>query len=449
MPDLDDVKIEDVLKDLRGITQTLERNLRSITSTPINDLFTKIKKTTADIAKPSTLPKPPPSERYLQLWRQFKQGQINELSKPALKYLCWESDVLEDPDFLRYLTVNSDQLSARAICGLVSSIHNNWKTDSPNKDIARFAAKQLTEFTGKNRTISKWKTDVAMLLGPVGAAHFANKILLASLIEPKIAAEQWALSENTGYMRYAVVNAVNQSLDMIGRKSNVTNYVLNTLLHWNGWHINAEGFRFMVNRLILHPNVHAIEDSLRLNILNHNMLGDPRLPANSGKWSGIDREARQKFIGWLAKRDIVFFFDHVLKGKDRHGRRDFWLRYVDRMVSSRPLLSNDTAAQFRNNRDVNFGKLTSSTNQAAFILDFGDVMAVEFSEVGKIFIYKRSEFEERIKDIWANWYFTEKILKNQKLPDERKIRHRALEDIVNVDWRDNAAYVLAKYGVRP
>ncbi|HKZ41580.1 MAG TPA: EH signature domain-containing protein, partial [Candidatus Hodarchaeales archaeon] len=182
-------------------------------------------------------------------------------------------------------------------------------------------------------------------------------------------------------------------------------------------------------------------------ILNHRLLGDPR--RYRSKWLGVDEIAVQRFISWLSKLDIVFFFDNVLQGRDRQGRRKFWLQYVEKMTSSRPFLSEMTARQFAHVRDVNFGKLTGGANQAAFILHFGEIVVVEFSDVGKIYIYKRNEFEKKIPDMWTMRHMIEYDLKDRRLPEERKIRHQPLNRIVNVDWREQTTSILAREGIRP
>jgi hypothetical protein len=435
MPD-----IYNVLQDLKYLPRLLDSQAKMIIDIPQEENFQQIKKLIDKLAKPST-PRPPPrSEYYLQKWQLYRQNKIANLESTALKYLCWECDLLDDPVFCDYLIQNIKDPNARIIKGLVGSIHLKWEKDSPNKEIVRFTSKQLSIFSGKDRTLSKWKTGTNMLLGTNGPALFANKALLESCAEPKVAADDWAISEHSKYMRYVVVNAAEQCLDRIGQNLAITDYVLNKLLFWNGWNIDADGFMFIVRELILHSNVHSIIEKLRSNILRHRLLGDPRLPANRNKWLGVDSRARQRFIGWLARRDIVFFFDHVLEGHDPHGRRDFWLKYVDRMVASRPLLSDSTAFQFRGNKDVNFGRLSAGTNKAAFVLHFGEIVAVEFSDVGKVYIYKLSEFERFIEDMWTASPIREDRLKNQHLPDERMIRH--------VNWQYKVVNILAREGIR-
>lgn len=441
MPNNKSLSIDSVLDGLRVLPRYLDNISRGIVVTVSGNPFAKIKNTIAKIKKPLTPQPPSQSERYLEQWQQFKQDNTTIIDNLSLKYLCWQRDIVEDPAFSNYLNKNIEQLSARAIKGLVMIIHQNWQKDSPNKEIVKYTIRQLSAFSGRDRTIAKWKSSISMLLGKNGAAYFARDVLLPSLIPPKTAADVWALNENSGYMRYAAVNAFNQSLEKIGKQKDVTNYVLNVLFDWDTWQVNAGGFRFMVKELILHPNVQSIADLLRGKILTHPMLGDPRLPANRNKWSGIDPKAKAGFIAWLSKEDIKFFFDSVLKGHDPHGRRNFWLRYVDKMVASRPLLSEVTALSIRGNKDVKYGRLSAGTNRAAFILHFGEIIAVEFSDVGRVYIYKRSEFEQRIPDMWTNHPIREARLKDTSLPDERMIRH--------VNWGRNVISILAREGVRP
>lgn len=311
MPD-----INEVLQQLKSLPRLLDSHAKKIIDISPEDNFQRIRRLIDKLDKPATPLPPPRSEYYLQQWQQFKHGKIVSLDRAALKYLCWESDLLEDSDFCDYLMQNLKEANARAIKGLIRSIHLKWEKDSPDKKIVRFTARQLSSIAGKDRTISKWKSEIDMILGKSGPALFAKNVFLGSHADPKNAADQWALAEYSAYMRYAVVNAADQCMEHIGRDQINTNFVLDTLFYWNGWESNRSGFDFITKELILHNNVNAIAEELRGAVLGHKLLGDPRLPANQNKWLGVDAKAMQRFIGWLARRDIVFFFDNVLQGND-------------------------------------------------------------------------------------------------------------------------------------
>ena len=441
------LSITDALQGLHQAPRYLDQASKDMVSIEPQVLFRNIVKTIGDIDKPATPQKPPRSKKYLEQWRQYAAGEIKSLDKPALKYLCWESEVIQHPEFCRLLIKNAGTLSPRAIKGLVSTIHYNWHKTAHSDSVTYFTVKELSRYSGNDRTIVKWKSGTKILLENNAAACFAEKELVSDLNDITSTADLWAINEDSAFMRFAVVNAFTQIVGKI-RITAVKNYIFQKLLNWDGWRINLDGFRLVAGKLILSPEASTYHDELRPKILNHPMLGDPRLPANRNKWLSMDEDARKQFIAWLSKEDIRFFFDNVLGGRDPHGRRNFWMKYVDSMVDSRPFLSEATAFPLRTNRDINFGRLSGGQNKAAFVLDFGPLIAVEFSEIGYAYLYTRDEFTRYIPDLWTRVPINESRFKNQGIPSERKIRHKAIAQIVNVDWRKDAAYILSQYGVR-
>ena len=117
-----------------------------------------------------------------------------------------------------------------------------------------------------------------------------------------------------------------------------------------GWGGLLQDFHAAIGATILHPVTTknpGLQERLIKVVLSDTRLGDPRLPRNTKNWLRI-QEARQRFLQWLSRADINFFFEHVLpRGKDPHGRKAFWLRYVPRVLMSRPLLNRDDEARLR------------------------------------------------------------------------------------------------------
>ncbi|MBO0801053.1 MAG: hypothetical protein J2P31_19730, partial [Blastocatellia bacterium] len=177
--------------------------------------------------------------------------------------------------------------------------------------------------------------------------------------------------------------------------------------------------------------------------LNHQKLGDPRWDATS--WAGVSEEARIRLVQWLSRADIVFFFDHVLRGDDPHGRRKFWLQYAASLRQSRPLLRSDDeirlSKEIRRSRGGNtsYGRVTGAAS--SFILDFGSVVAIEFSTTSAIYFYDRETFNEIVPNLWQRYNFLESNL---------KVKERARGWVAHhPDWEIEAASILARYGIRP
>jgi len=163
-------------------------------------------------------------------------------------------------------------------------------------------------------------------------------------------------------------------------------------------------------------------------------------------------EASRRLQEWLSAADITFFFETVLpKGKDPHGRKAFWLRYVGcRGLRSRPLLSNSDKWRLRDvlwkkgAQASDFGRLLDE-DTSAFILDFGPILAIEFSAVGNAcYVYEKRVAAEIVPDIWTSLPFSKTDLKRKtKIATSQPIIH----DRQN-RWKHEMERFLARYGIR-
>ncbi len=215
-----------------------------------------------------------------------------------------------------------------------------------------------------------------------------------------------------------------------------------------------QDFHTAAGTTILHPLAARdleLQEALTKLVLQDTRLGDPRLPRNIKNWLGI-QEARQRLLQWLSQLDIIFFFDHVLpNGADPHGRKAFWLQYVSCKPISRPLLNWDdedrlrVTMQSRQEQLGHFGHVRGRET-SAFLLDFGPVVVVEFSQVGNAcFLYEKPNAEKVIPDFWTQASFTIQYgLKDPLLAADR-VRHDR-----EGRWQKTLADLLAaRYGIRP
>lgn len=384
-------------------------------------------------------------DEYRRAWQSVRdKGVGGTLSDRAVRYLAWEPDVALDPKFHFYLDENNLQLGARGIQGFVRACHHAWPRFLKDTTIQSIALRHLRSYVGANRIISRWKSEkeIVSAAGPNTLA----KAMLAGLLEPHAMAAHWGIDEGSPFFVEMVRAVVDKARSHWRESEDIRAYVFRHLLPWSKWPIAV--LKEVCAECILHPGAMLPEVNERVKsfVTRYPQLGDPRLPEKRTNWLGVRIEAKQRLIEWLSRADIQFFFDHAFpKGGDKHRRKPFWLRYVSRVVMSRPLLSFEDAArlqehQRRHGGEIgNFGKMNGMNS--AFLLDFGNVCAIEFNHVGACYVYDRKATDQVVEDFWARGYFTESKLKKPDLCIERIIH--------NPGWEWKMEQVLARFGVRP
>jgi len=184
-------------------------------------------------------------------------------------------------------------------------------------------------------------------------------------------------------------------------------YLLTALLPWSGW--TVQDFHAAIAATVLHPVTETtaeMPERLSKLVLADVRLGDPRLPSQAHNWRGLPPEARQRLVQWLSRADIAFFFDHVLpESKDQEERKAFWLRYVPRVLNSRPLLQEADALRLQPmlhqmpEQVVHFGAIDGPAS--ALVLDFGAVVVVQVNELSEAcYSYSKRSFDHLVPDLW-------------------------------------------------
>jgi len=290
-----------------------------------------------------------------------------------------------------------------------------------------------------------------MILGPKAHDLMAGELIKCSGGLSGFC-DYWGLSiESSQLFQEAAEVASVLCLEQIDRVPHYREFLFKELMPWSGWAPNT--LKNVLSRLILFPTrdkTDLIEAIVHL-VRSDPRFGDPRHPQNHNNWVGMD-EASRRLQEWLSAADITFFFETVLpKGKDPHGRKAFWLRYVGcRGLRSRPLLSNSDKWRLRDvlwkkgAQASDFGRLLDE-DTSAFILDFGPILAIEFSAVGNAcYVYEKRVAAEIVPDIWTSLPFSKTDLKRKtKIATSQPIIH----DRQN-RWKQEMERFLARYGIR-
>jgi hypothetical protein len=211
-------------------------------------------------------------------------------------------------------------------------------------------------------------------------------------------------------------------------------------------------FSDAISSVILSDSAKRSEDfqrALRCYIQNHKRLGDPRVRESSPNWRSIAPEAAQRYLSWLARDSIIFFFNTILPSNSENGRRkDFWLRYHDRIKDFQVAVSEGDVWKVKSSqqsKDLLYYSRVDHPTTSAFLMKFegygGHFLVVEFSEKGNAaYILRFKAFEAQ-----GVTMRTPRVdLKNHlKFDKTCRIIH-------NGDWESAASYTLAsRFGIRP
>lgn len=376
-------------------------------------------------------------DRYSAEWEAYINGRSSSLSPRAIRTLCWAADVANDKRFYALLESGVSKLSARSLQGLVRSYHARWK--ATGADDVGFRARKLTEeYRGPNRVVERWKGDTAALFGPLAAQKFSSLLLKT---KPEVSAKEWGLNEQTPFFVRSMRHAAERARESFGVPHVADAYFTNILSwpHWTNEELKAE-----VSAAILDPRIQGSQsgtERLRQWILADPRFGDPRLRRRN--WIDVSEPARSAFIQWLSRADIVFFFEHVLpKGRDPHGRKDFWLKYVDQVVVSRPLLNEADRARLilaKHTIGAHVGSLKSPVH-SAFLLQFRDVLVIEYSDNASCYFFTDGA-SSVVPDFWSQQPFSSTKLRDTSRC-EIYFRHVS-------GWQYSVRHHLARYGISP
>jgi EH_Signature domain len=430
----------EILAELERLSSGLHQDAPP--SIPSDRAIGRLRATVARLSQPKKARAVRCPPNYIELWNTIGAFRSAELSSRAIRYLSWETDIAIRPVF-QSVALTPERISARSLQGLVRSMHRRWDStvNTPSVENLRVA---LTTYVKKNALIDKWKQNLVYVLNAEGPTRFATDVLARGTTWDKVA-EEWGLEPDTEFGNAVLTRC--GPLSLASRRGEDFQNAIRFVLPSNHW--RPDSFKSCVQQLILASSRLSPQqsDTLRDFILNDRRLLDPRLPANGLNWTGISDAARDTVIQWLSAEDIQLFFDHVLTTRnDPHGRKPFWLRYKGKVKRSRPLLSALDESRWLANTATrekrNFGRMEYLCSTSAFLLDFGRVMVVEFSQVNNaVYVYEHREIPDLNDAFWSQARFSLSTLKQ---------KDRCIERMTHTPhWQSKMRTLLAQFGIHP
>lgn len=386
---------------------------------------------------------------------------LKSLNLREIKVLCWHPETALDPAFVdgltRHPSFNRKQVW---IAGVVSAYFSNWRQMRSPEKVEALLRDVIGKYDGSGLWILKCRDHAADLFSDRAARYLAAR-LRAEGADVQATLNEWNLSQTSGLGPAVAAAAVedwvytfNRDSPRLSGQQAISRIEELTARLLTFPTISNEVFGKALSEVLVCDRVSSWDDVqrlLKLYILKHPRLRDPRLPINSARWNVISAEGRRRFVSWLAQDDLVFFFDFVIPDrKDPHDRKAFWLQYLGYVEDSRVALSSADRyrLRFQTAGAMSYANISDSMDVSAFLMRFRgkkDFVVVEFSKPGNaIYIHAAEKFTEVLGSLRRTEF---------RLDSQGGLKHHSrIEKFVhrqpNDKWQRNVRDFLASMGVR-
>lgn len=394
-----------------------------------------------------------------RVWERFEKnrGDLDKLNGLEIRTLCAADEFATKPIFVQALESQPVYLkNGRCLYAMANSYFARWREMEAPEQLEELLKNAINRYPRKNPVVERWRSaqslfsakaaealaefvanrrsnvNTVLKLQYVGAATRLAVLTRAKTAE--VAARRFRQSEsstdevtNLSYLQWMIQGVL-------------TDPLLPGALH------------HAVSSLILSRSAEkseSFQQTLRTYIQHHPRLGDPRLRQCMPNWRDMEADAQQRFLSWLAKENILFFFDTILPRNDENRRRaDFWLRYHKQIKDFQVAISEQDSWKLKANKSHTDLPLHSRVTQgatSAFLIQFRgyetDYIVVEFSETGNAaYIYDRATFESTNINLRTPQFQLNRHLKHERWP--HRILHLG-------GWEFSARQKLAELGILP
>jgi hypothetical protein len=393
------------------------------------------------------------------VWAEFATSEYDLGRLDGLKFraLCSDETTALRPEFISALTRNPEKLKrSRCLYGIVNGYFSEWRTMNDPGTVERLLASVFSSYNGKNLVVQKWHASRA-LFSEQAATFLADEICLGKKAVDDVL-KDYNVRPLTKLGLSVRASAARSACDYLRRMEGMREKAWHLgYLNWITENVLSEltlpdAFSYAISSLILSDSAKRSEGfqaALRYYVQNHKRLGDPRVRESSLNWRTIAPEAAQRYLSWLARDSIIFFFNTILPNNNENRRRkDFWLRYHDRIKDFQVAVSDadlwKVKASQKNSELLYYSQVVHPTT-SAFLMRFegygAHYVVVEFSEKGNAaYIFTASDFESKRVTLRTPRF---ELKKHLKFDDSHRIIHIG-------DWEAKASYKLAsEFGIRP
>jgi hypothetical protein len=406
-----------------------------------------------------------PEETWAK-WRILRYD-FSKLSATEIRTLCTSPltafrpkllDALErDPSCLKRFTV---------LCGFVGAYFQLWRS-MEHADQAEKLTHQLLRpgvLVRKSKVLEAWRRESRILFSANAHVHLASVAVRQRKRPREVCAEMFvdlstplAASVKRETARQWVMHLLKEQAKLNEREAvEELKWITANLLDSD---LDPETYRSVIGNLILSelPDRYAaFQTAIVDEVHSDDRLGDPRLLSCEANWRSMPPLAKERFLAWLAKETLQFFFNTLVPQNDENRRRaEFWLQFAKKQGKIKDFqvaVSDDDRPKIRaaRSRIVPRYALLAGGRTSAFLMQFEgfgtEYVIIEFSETGNAaYIYERKSFEAVGISLRSLSYHLTNDLKRMGAVHERLIHRSSTHE----RWETKARAVLMELGIRP
>ncbi len=393
------------------------------------------------------------------VWAIFAAGrfELDGINELEFRTLCLSEETALRPEFIAALERSPERLKrSRCLYGLVHNYFLGWRVMQNPSAVEYLLCAVFKNYKGKNQVVQRW-LDAKSLFSYQAATYLGSEICSESKGVDEVLASYY-IGPLTNLARETRTAAADTARRIF--RQSESSQSEGWSLEYLRWLIgkifsdliSPEDLSATVSLLIMSESAKRSETfkrELRIYIQNHKKLGDPRLRESSPNWRAILPEAAQRYLSWLARDSIIFFFNTILPSTSENRRRkEFWLRYHDCIKDFQVAVSEEDLWKIKASHKasdlISYSQVGHPTT-SAFLMQFegygARFLIVEFSETGNAaYIFKLADFEALRVTLRTPRFELKKHLKFDK-------KHRIIH---NGHWEAAASYMLStEFGIRP
>jgi EH signature protein len=410
-------------------------------------------------------PKPPlNAEEVWARWRTLA-FDLSKLDAREIRTLCVSPKTAMKARLISAISSNSDPLKRWInLNGFVQAYFGQWRTMESPEVAEKLIVTMLSagRIARRSKILDLWRQS-PFLFSPE-ASRRVGKIILKDHKSVKQSCAEYCIEPSSPLAcaahEYAAAVAAEE---LVQRDSRMGQELALKELQWISDHLltpalGPDAYREAMSKLIVSrmaEGMPSFQSALVSLVHDDDRLGDPRLAYCAPNWRKVP-EARERFLAWLAKETLQFFFDTLVPRNDTNRRRaEFWLEYAKKQGKIKDFqvaVSEEDRPKIRASRAKTIPSYSSITGgkTSAFLMIYEgygtEFVVIEFSETGNAaYIYPRQVFEARGITIRSNSFHLTDDLKRVVVAEDR-IWHR----INTIErWETKARRQLAELGIRP